>query len=399
MTRAQKLLLVLFVLLLLTQIPFAYRRYRLNRLSETIQSLETTRFPTKTNPRFHEYKGVVHVHSFLGGHTNGQFSEIIEAARANDLDFVVMTEHTEREVDTASATLKGIHDGVLFVNGNEVSTANGDRVLAVPGNASLANPQISVSDITSQNPDGLTIAAYPDQFRDWDTKVDAIEIYNVFTNSKLINPVIAFFDTLWLHRSYPALMFANYYRRPDEAIRTWDKTLSSRKVVAVAGNDSHSNVGVQLTRSGRAIWKFQVDPYATSFQLVRMHVFVPSDQQLDINTLLTAMKQGRCFIGFDQLGDTTGFGFQAINSTTGTMAEMGDDVKLESGLKLRISLPISAGIMLFKNGQVILDESEVSNREISIAERGVYRVEVYQPRLGKPFSEQPWIISNPIFVK
>lgn len=399
MTRARKLLLVLFLLLLLSQIPFAYRRYKLSRLSKTIQSLNSTRAPTPTDLKFTEYKGVVHVHSYLGGHTTGQFAEIIAAARANDLDFVVMTEHTERQVDTSSATLKGFHDGVLFLNGNEVSTANGDRVLAIPGSASFANPQVSVADVASRNPGGLTAAAYPDQFRDWNTKVDAIEIYNVFTNSKLINPVIAFFDTLWMHRSYPALMFANYYQRPNGAMYIWDNNLSSRKWVAIAGNDSHSNVGVQMTRHGRELWKFQVDPYGTSFQLVRVHALIPVGKELESTSLLEALKAGRCFIGFDLLGDTSGFRLTAINSTTGTEVSMGEEVKLDPGLKLSVSLPVSARVVLFKNGEVILDESDVTKREIPIREAGVYRVEVYQPRLGARFSEQPWIISNPIFVK
>ncbi len=399
MTRARKFLLVLLVLLLVSQTPFAYRRYRLGQLSKTITALDSTRARTITDARYREFKGVVHVHSFLGGHTNGQFEEIIRAARENELDFVVMTEHTERQVDTASATLKGIHDGVLFINGNEVSAANGDRLLAIPGRASFANPQISVSEITSQNTDGLTVVSYPEQFRDWNTKVDAIEIYNVFTNAKEINPVVAFFDTLWMQRSYPALIFANYYRRPSAAMSTWDNNLSSRKLVALAGNDSHSNVGVQLTRRGREFLKFQVDSYETSFQLVRVHALLPVGKELEGVSLLEALKAGRCFIGFDLFGGTSGFRLEAINATTGTEAGMGDVIKLESGLKLLVSLPVSARVVLFKNGQVILDESDVIKREVPVTETGVYRVEVYQPRLGTPFSEQPWIISNPIFVK
>jgi hypothetical protein len=32
-------------------------------------------------------------------------------------------------------------------------------------------------------------------------------------------------------------------------------------------------------------------------------------------------------------------------------------------------------------------------------ERGSYRVEAYLPQLGKPVGDQPWIISNPIYVR
>src|ERR1041384_5088297 len=218
------ILLVLLVLLLIAQTPFIYRRYKLRRLSAEIRQLNFERHPTEG---FNEYKGVVHVHSFLGGHSSGTFAEIISAAQANQLNFVVMTEHTEKEFDTAAMTLKGMHGGVLFINGNEVSAANGDRVLALP--------------------DDVSIVAYPVQFQNWDTPgLDGVEVYNVFTNARRINPIVAFFDVLWSRRSYPDLIFALYVRRPDEALNKWDHALTQRKLTAVAGNDAHANIGVSL---------------------------------------------------------------------------------------------------------------------------------------------------------
>ncbi len=70
---------------------------------------------------------MVHVHSFLGGHSSGSFSEIISAAQANQLNFVIMTEHTEKDFDTAAMTLQGMHGGVLFITGQEKAAENGDR--------------------------------------------------------------------------------------------------------------------------------------------------------------------------------------------------------------------------------------------------------------------------------
>src|SRR5688500_1937884 len=132
MKRAKKLLLVLVVLVLISQIPFAYRRYKLGRLNAEIHIVNSSRKPLRSSPTFTEYKGVAHVHSFLGGHSTGTFNEIISAATANQLQFVIMTEHLEQEIDTAEMTLKGEHGGVLFVNGNEIQTASGERLLAVP---------------------------------------------------------------------------------------------------------------------------------------------------------------------------------------------------------------------------------------------------------------------------
>src|SRR4026207_397547 len=126
------ILLVVVLLLLLSQTPFAYRRYKLRRLSAGIQQLNSERRVPESNG-FTDYKGVIHGHSFLGGHSSGSFSEIIAAAQANELQFVIMTEHTEKDFDTAAMTLQGVHGGVLFINGNEVSAENGDRSLVLPG--------------------------------------------------------------------------------------------------------------------------------------------------------------------------------------------------------------------------------------------------------------------------
>src|SRR6185503_6580943 len=206
--------LVLLFLLLLSQIPFAYRRFKLRRLSSAIQQLNSQRAPAPPNG-FHEYKGVVHVHSFLGGHSSGTFGEIISAAQANQLNFVLMTEHTEKDFDTAAMTLQGVHGGVLFINGNEVSNENGDRLLALPGDVS--------------------IAAYPLEFKNWDSgRFNGVEVYNVFTNARRINPVVAFFDVLWSQRSYPDLIFALYLQRPDEGLTKWDQGLARGRLTATA---------------------------------------------------------------------------------------------------------------------------------------------------------------------
>ena len=159
-------LLVIFLVLLLSQIPFAYRRYKLRRLNAAIQQLQSQRNQQQTSG-FTEYKGVVHVHSFLGGHSSGTFAEIISAAQANQLQFVIMTEHTEKDFDTAAMTLQGMHGGVLFINGNEVSAENGDRSLVLPGDVS--------------------IVAYPEEFKNWDAaRINGVEVYNVFTNARRI---------------------------------------------------------------------------------------------------------------------------------------------------------------------------------------------------------------------
>jgi hypothetical protein len=41
----------------------------------------------------------------------------------------------------------------------------------------------------------------------------------------------------------------------------------------------------------------------------------------------------------------------------------------------------------------------VKKQEFQVSERGVYRVELYLPQLPNRAAEQPWVISNPIYVR
>ena len=128
----KRIFLVLLVLFLLAQIPFIYRRYQTGKLAEKIAQLDAQR-TTFTDPNFKEYKGIIHAHTNIGGHSSGTFDELIAAANANDLDFVLMTEHVSDTVDTAALTLNGVYGKTLFVGGNEVETTDSDRFLLIPG--------------------------------------------------------------------------------------------------------------------------------------------------------------------------------------------------------------------------------------------------------------------------
>src|ERR1044072_1183895 len=318
MSRRKKLLLVVVALLLVSQIPFAWRRYKLGRLNAAIQQLNSQRVTTQTVDGFSEHKGVMHVHSFLGGHSNGNFEEIIAAAQANQLDFVVMTEHPSRDFNTAEMTLKGKHAGVVFINGNEVSTAGGDRLLLIPGDANAGtDDQRSTAEVIGRRAPGLALVAYPQEFKSWEaTGYKGLEVYNVYTNARQINPLMMFFDGVWSYRSYPDLLFANFYHRPAANLKRWDDQIyqQGQRLVATAGNDAHANVGVSLNDStGKTLLGMQLDPYERSFRLVRLHVLTVDLTPLngivefplfDEQLLMRAISEGNCFIGFDLFGDT-----------------------------------------------------------------------------------------------
>ena len=404
MKRWKKFSLLLFLLILLSQVPFAYGHYKLRRLHAAILALEAGRKVPVSNDALLEYRGVLHVHSFLGGHSSGTFQEIIAAATTNKLDFVVMTEHPSSDLDTAEMTLKGEHASVLFINGNEVSTASGDRLLLLPGDRlASADSQSSTQEVLSRRTTGLAFVAYPEEFRSWEaTGQTGIEVYNVYTNALKIKPLPMFFQGIWSYRSYPDLLFSTFYERPSENLRRWDEAITrkSKNLVAIAGNDAHSNVGISLSdSSGKTLLGLKLDPYERSFRLVRLHVLlIPlHGPRLSEEALLAAISRGNCFIGYDLFGDTSGFRFTAQDEDENKI--MGDEIRLNGEVRLTVTLPVVGRIMLFKDGAVINNENTVSSMEFKTKETGSYRVEVYLSQLPKPVSDQPWIISNPIYVR
>ena len=402
MKRWKKVTLVALALFLLFQVPFIYRRIRLGKLYSAIQQVNHEREVDDTKNPYAYYTGVIHVHSSLGGHSTGSFEEIIEAARSSNLNFVVMTEHTSSVMDTSAMTLKGEHAGVLFVNGNEVSTASHDRLLLLPGSdeASAAVTVGTQQVLEGQKTrNGLSFLAYPNEFQSWDANgYDGMEVYNLYTNTKKINYFVTFFDWLWSYWSYPDLMFARFYERPSDALSKWDELTKTRKVVAVAGNDAHSNVGFQLgDRTGKSFVGVHLDPYQRTFAVVRNHVLIEREKPFTAPALLTALASGHSYFAFDLFGDASGFLFAADNSRDQKI--MGDEIELLDGVRLIIATPVKSRILLFKDGQVIRDEDGAARKEYAVTERGVYRVEVYLPQLGPLVQDKPWIVSNPIYVR
>jgi hypothetical protein len=395
----RRILIGILALILLSQIPFAYRRYRLRRLHSTIQQLDSQRSSLPAS-EYVDYQGVIHVHSFLGGHSNGNFADLIAGATANQLDFVIMTEHPQKDFDTSALTLNGVHAGVLFINGNEVVTSNADRLLLIPGSSEAAttSQQTTAEVVVKQKSGGgLAFVAYPTETQNWQAvPVDGVEIYNLFTNSRRINPIAMFFDGLWSYRSYPDLMFANFFERPTAALQRWDETMSAthRKLSAIAGNDAHANIGLSLNdSSGNQLLGIKLDPYERSFRTVRTHVLLKKGETLTRELLIQALAQGHAYFSFDLFSDARGFKFAVENAPE----IMGDEAP-STNQTLTVTASLPGHIVLFKDG-VEVGRQSGSTARFPTNGAGVYRVEAYLDSLPAPVQGQPWIISNPIYLR
>jgi hypothetical protein len=165
--------------------------------------------------------------------------------------------------------------------------------------------------------------------------------------------------------------------------------------VAVAGNDAHSNVGLSLNdATGEQLIGLRLDPYERSFRTVRTHVLIKKDLALSRESLLDALSHGHCYLSFDLFNDASGFDFRIRDADK----IMGDEAPWISQLRFQVQSPLPARIVMLKKGDVI-DQKSGTIAEFSPDGPGVYRVELYLDSLPAPVKGQPWVISNPIYVR
>ncbi|QYO65393.1 hypothetical protein [Leptolyngbya sp. 7M] len=400
---SKRIAIALLVLLMAIQVPFVVRRIMTARLGADIERNNSER-TAREIAGYREYKGVLHIHTSLGGHSTGSFRELIEAANANSLDFVIMTEHVQSDLDTAALTLSGVHQGTLFVAGSEMRSRDGDKLLTIPGISHVDEPQSFTTDEIIRNnssKDGLVFAAYPERERILRSSIDGIEVFSLHTAAKQMNPFLSFFDLFWTYPSYPALLFASSFKRPDKELDIYDAMAAERRTLLFAGTDAHSNIGITFfgTDTGHRFGYIKLDPYQMSLSVVRLHVLIEEGSELSQAALLRSLKEGKAFVGMDIIGDTSGFSFTAA-AEDGSSYVMGSEIPSGKEYTFAAFSPQIARFLLLRNGEKIAESANSSEFSFTIGgEPGAYRLEVYLDKLGPPFDKMPWILSNPIYVR
>jgi len=184
---------------------------------------------------------------------------------------------------------------------------------------------------------------------------------------------------------------AFFLRGPcQETLKRWDDMAPSRHVVGIGELDNHDT----LKRLGG--WTFSVFPFHRVFHLIHTHILTgepfSGNRQNDIDAVLSALRQGHCYVSLDYFRQAAGFTMTLRDNTT--EASIGDHFALGDAAVLHVSLPYKAKIRLIKNGAAI-QESLGSHVSVTIDQPGVYRVEAYVKAFGR---YRPWIFTNHIYV-
>ncbi len=341
--------------------------------------------------------GVIHVHTKLSHDSHGTIDDIQQAAAANHLGFVILTDHHQPKVYQQG--FEGVKNGVVFIRGSEIikgchgPTGADCNSLLVFGINDFIDPgpltmQQVVERIEAQH--GVAFVAHPRGFTDWSvTGYDGMEIYDILdaASAHLSRVPRYFFDIWYSFDRYAEEVYTEILEEPTAYLKRWDALTQQRRVVAIAGSDAHQNLRILGRR---------VDPYPLSFKVVRTHLLVSGNTREQI---LQALRAGHAFVAFDLLAESSGTQVWAAvpgpNGAVRMEGLMGDEVEARDGLRIEVRTPLVGRVRLIKDGAPVA--SAVSSQPaFAVNGPGVYRVEVWVPFGGV---YRPWIYTNPIYVR
>lgn len=336
-------------------------------------------------------RGAVHVHTDLSHDSRVPLAEVVDAAAAAQLDFVVITDHNT----DAAAAQAGYHRGVLVVAGLEKSTDAGHALVlgASPLRFRLDGDPASVA-ADAALLGAFAVIAHPTRADDesaWSGPLAGFAGLEVVSladrRAWAASPFV-----LLRHAADPVGALASAYRHHDDALVLWDAALRARPLAGMLGSDAHGGI-----RAGRLF--LPLPSNAALFRFASQHLLLaeaPARTRGDERLVLDALRRGRGYLAFDGLADASGFRFSGRAGAH--EARMGEDLPLDGPARLQAGGRVPAGttFVLKRDGAEVARAAGAL--DVTVGTPGTYRVEAslldgHYP--GRPF---PWIVSNPIHV-
>jgi hypothetical protein len=330
-----------------------------------------------------EVKGAIHVHSdYSDG--SGTVEEIIEAAQAAKLDFLIITDHDT--IGAARDGYAGRHGDVLVVVGGEVSPPRRGHCLTL-GDVDITGfrwmsekhylhkLRRDGADIYIAHPEGRRKPTFGIKLKQW----------HVWESEHFAGIEIWSYMHDWVE-NVKALTLPLYYFAPDRAIDgpnrrvlgLWDRLNLHRRVAGIGALDAHA---VRMGFGAFVAFRYE-DLFRTILTHARVEAWGGSSAE-DTARLRQALREARSFVAYDWLGPSDGFEFSGEGGIG-----MGDRAALGGGVRLHAALA-AEGEMRFMHDGRCAAATTAREAEFAAEEPGVYRVEAY-------LRGRPWIFSNPI---
>jgi len=349
----------------------------------------------------YDYTGVIHFHSEYSFDGRTPVPVILDAARMNRLDFIMLTDHSN--LRARDEGFEGWHGDTLLIVGQEIAPRFNHYIafhtntpVIIPEAEKEIAPQIYIDHVREQG--GIGFIAHPDH--------EGIKMFHVkhfpwlnwavtgYTGMGIWDFMSDWQSTLTgnLNVLFSYFCPAFFLKGPKkETLQRWDQLNQSRKVIGIGELDNHDSVRRVLGLT------FSVFPFSKAFKFIRTHIITEKplvkDNKKDMELLLSALRQGRAYVAAEYYHEARGFSFVATDN--GRKAIMGDDFILDNEACLTTILPATAKVRIIKDGNPFREEI-THNLTCSIGGEGIYRVEAYLKVWGKYV---PWIFSNPIYVK
>ncbi len=330
-----------------------------------------------------EIQGAYHIHTI---HSDGRkpADKIAELASRSSLDFIILTDHGNPNLESLATT--GWKHNVLVLAGSELSVNRGHLVAIgfTPEHAPFSqNADTAFYQIKARG--GISIIAHPYSKVSWSwgksIGYNGLEIINANTMLKYDVSRIIFLSPSLLVRPEYALL--KMLQRPDKNLKKWDEL-----------NQTHPTFGF-----------YSVDAhllYKSLLPLMQLHVLLKkplSDEfELASRQVLSALHQGHFYNAVDSAAQANGFRFWAQKGQKEIL--MGENTSLDSRTILRIQTEFTFAreMHLIHNGKKIMTSTD-KNMDYRPTRPGFYRVEVYLKEKTPLHKDIPWILSNPIYLR
>lgn len=332
------------------------------------------------------YTGALHVHTDQSC-GSGTLAEVVEAARRNGIDFVVLAD-SGRPADSHE-NVEGWHDGVLILCAQEVRCGDGHLMAfetreAVQPAASLREAAEAV-----RRQYGTPVAIHHQLTRAGEPRRSTLKLAALDMSDAAIVEIWSFVDEFLARTNGKYVMQAA--TRPEKLLHgpsrrlfwQWDRELERRMLPVIGGLNVHQRKNPLLD------WRVFF-PYDVAFQTVCTCVMtteLPSVWLRARDLVWNALREGRSYVVNRSVGSEKGFGFEFVTNG-GRTRHMGDEVTYTPSGRFQITLPEEAEAVLRHNGQPLF-WGTTKKTSFPPAGPGSYRVEVYLNR-------RLWVISNPI---